>query len=179
MQASEIDRIERELEIKLPDAYRKALLSYPIPAYAGNSETMFWDDAGRLIALNLELRNGRSPVDPWPVRFYALGQDDGGCSDALDLDDPEYGVFWFDRQHVDVEASSRSPEKIESWLMRQVKDYTSDLIDAGVDPDQSPEQRERIERENVGKGCSTLMIATIILAMVLLIGIAIGIFARG
>lgn len=178
MQPSDIAKIERELEIQLPEPYKKALLSYPIPAYAGNSETMFWDDADRLIALNHELRRGRSPVAPWPHRFYALGQDSGGCSDALDLDDPEHGVFWFDRQHVDAGTNSRSPEKIEAWLMRQVKDDTSDLIDAGVDPDQSPQQRERIERENVGKGCSSLMIVIVILAIVLLIGIAIGFFAR-
>jgi hypothetical protein len=178
MQAADIARIERELEIQLPEAYKKALASYPIPAYAGNSETMFWDDADRLIALNLELRRGHSHVAPWPVRFFALGQDHGGCSDALDLDDPEHGVFWFDRQHVDATTSSTSPEKIEVWLMRQVKDYTSDLIDAGVDPDQSPEQRELIEKEAVGKGCSALMIVIVILAIVLLVGIAIGIFAR-
>jgi hypothetical protein len=178
MQPTDIARIERELEIQLPEAYKKALASYPLAAYAGNSETMFWDDADRLIALNQELRRGRSPVAPWPVRFYALGQDHGGCSDALDLDDPEHGVFWFDRQHVDATTSSISPEKIEAWLLRQVKDYTSDLIDAGVDPDQSPEQREQIEKESVGKGCSSLMIVVVILAIVLFVGIAIGYFAR-
>ena len=178
MQPSDIARIERELEIELPEAYKQALASYPIAAYAGNSETMFWDDAGQLIALNQELRKGRPPVDPWPVRFYALGRDHGGCSDALDLDDPEHGVFWFDRQHVDATTDSRSPEKFEVWLMRQVKDYTSDLIDAGVDPDKSPEQREQIEKESVGKGCSSLMIVIVILAIVLLIGVAIGYFAR-
>jgi hypothetical protein len=178
MQASDITRIEHELEIQLPEAYKKALASYPIAAYAGNSETMFWDDAEGLIALNLELRRGRSPVAPWPARFYALGQDHGGCSDALDLDDPEHGVFWLDRQHVDATTASKSPEKIEAWLMRQVKDYTSDLIDAGVDPDQSPEHRELIEKESVGKGCSSLMIVIVILVVVLLIGILIGFFAR-
>jgi hypothetical protein len=178
MQDSDIARIERELGIHLPEVYKKALLSYPIAAYTGNSETMFWDDADRLIALNNELRRGIHAVAPWPARFYALGQDSGGCSDALDLEDPEHGVFWFDRQHVDAGANSRSPEKIEAWLMRQVKDYTSDLIDAGIDPDKSPEQRERIEKENVGKGCSGLMILIVALAIVLLIGIAIGFFAR-
>ncbi|RYD60296.1 MAG: hypothetical protein EOP83_19720 [Verrucomicrobiaceae bacterium] len=141
MKHSDIARIERELEIQLPEAYKKALLSYPIPAYVGNSETMLWDEADRLIALNLELRRGRLSVDPWPARFFALGLDDGGCSDALDLDDPEHGVFWFDHQHIDADIDTRSPEKIEAWLMRQVKDHTINLLDAGIDPDRTPEQR--------------------------------------
>ena len=90
MTVEDIKRVESALGITLPSAYSKVLAVFPVPAYAGNSEMMLWDDADALIALNRELRKGRSFEKPWPRRFFALGQDAGGCSDALDLDDPEF-----------------------------------------------------------------------------------------
>ena len=166
MKASDIERIEGELNVALPDVYKKA-------------ETMSWDDADRLIELNRELRTGRGAVEPWPARFFALGVDHGGCSDAIDLEDPEYGVFWFDRQHIQADAGARSAEKIEAWLLRQVREYTGELLDAGVDPGQSPEYRKAVQDRNAMGSCSTLVIVIVVLAVVLLIGIAIGVLVVG
>ncbi|MCP3958390.1 MAG: SMI1/KNR4 family protein [bacterium] len=97
MTPDELDRIESELGITLPELYRQAVDPYPIPALEGNTDWMFWDDAEALISLNRRMREGERFRDPWPARFYALGKDAGGCSDALDLEDPEYGVFERDR----------------------------------------------------------------------------------
>jgi hypothetical protein len=170
----DIESIESELGISLPPHYKKVVAHYPIPAYAGNVETMFWDDARKLIELNMELRKGRRFVDPWPVRFFALGTDAGGCSDALDLDDPEHGIFWFDRQHVTAGPADRSPEKIETWVARQIKELTADLMDAGSDPDGAPRQRKAQEERNYRHsafGCVVLIVAV---TAVLLLGIWIG-----
>ena len=162
MNQDDIFKIENELKINLPQVYKKHLLDYPIPAYAGNSETMFWDDAEKIIELNQLLRTDEKFRDAWPLRFYALGQDSGGCSDAIDLEDEEFGVFWFDRQHINVKPDERSEEKIESWIKRQIFDYTHNLKLDGIDPNGTPAERERIEKENSKGGCLGLIILIII-----------------
>jgi len=47
---NDVSRIESALLITLPAAYRELLTSVSVPAYVGNSDTAFWDDADRLIA---------------------------------------------------------------------------------------------------------------------------------
>jgi hypothetical protein len=135
---------------------------------------MLWDDADALIALNRQLREGRSFAKPWPRRFFALGQDAGGCSDALDLDDPEFGVFWFDRQHISVGAEERSPEKIEQWLTRQVRELSSDLAGDGIDPTASPEQRKQGEEKEYRSSKVAMLLFFGIVALALIVGLWIG-----
>ncbi|MCP3956295.1 MAG: hypothetical protein GY719_00430 [bacterium] len=111
--------------------------------------------------------------------FYALGEDAVGCSDPLDLEDPKYGVFWFDRQHVDVEEDQRSDEKLGAWIGRQIEDSRGDLEADGIDPDGTPEEKRAIEEEN-RKGCCLallvialvggLLCAAVVVAWDLLIG---------
>ena len=175
MTSEDIKRVESALEIKLPSAYTKVMTVFPLPAYAGNTEMLMWDDADALIALNRELRKGRSFVKPWTSRFFALGQDAGGCSDALDLEDPEFGVFWFDRQHVQVGESERSPEKIEAWLTRQVRDLSSDLAGDGIDPTISPEKRKEIEQKEYRSSNVAMLLFLGVIAIAVLVGFWIGI----
>jgi hypothetical protein len=52
MNQQDISKIEKVLQINLPKVYKEHLLNYPIAAYSGNSETMFWDDADKIIELN-------------------------------------------------------------------------------------------------------------------------------
>lgn len=174
MTPAELDRIEGELGIGLPETYRRAVDPYPIPALCGNTEWMFWDDADALIALNNELREGGRTRSPWPPRFYALGQDGGGCSDAIDLDDPEHGVFWFDRQHIDVSDGDRSDEKLSAWIARQIVDSTRDLEDGGIDPSGTPEERALIQERNSKDACLPLFL---LVAGVIAISILVWMFA--
>ena len=152
MTSDDLDRIETELGIRLPKTYRKAVDPFPVPALQGNTEWMFWDDADALIELNMQLREDEKFREAWPARFYATGEDAGGCSDAIDLEDPEFGVFWFDRQHVVVDDEERSSEKLDAWIARQIEDSTHDLEAEGIDPQQSPEERSIIEAQITRKG---------------------------
>ena len=174
MTADEINRIEQELGITLPPAYHDFLVPFPIPAFRGNNEIMLWDNVEEIVRLNKELREGDKHRDPWPKRFFALGEDSGGCSDAIDLDDPEFGVFWFDRQHIDLSEGQRSDEKLEQWLARQIKDITADLMADAIDPDAAP--KERREKESAGVKAQSLgcVLVLLILAAVLLIGVWVG-----
>ncbi len=174
MTAEDLKRLERELGISLPAAYTKVMMAFPVPAYERNTETLIWDDADALIRLNRELRAGRSFVKPWPRRFFALGEDAGGCSDALDLDDPESGVFWFDRQHVSAGDGDRSPEKIVAWLVRQVRDLTSDLAGDGIDPMASPERRKESEGRDSRSSNRAMLLFIGVVTVALVVGIWIG-----
>ena len=169
MTPADVDRIERELGISLPDTYRKALSDYPVPAFAGNSEVMFWDDADALIDYNRRLRAGEeSFVDPWPVRFFALGRDDGGCSDALDLEDELHGVFWFDRAHVSEEVASPSGEKLDQWISRQIEAMTEYLLELDVDIASEPAERiQKEEQQGKGFGWVIVLLFVLILAGIL------------
>ena len=64
MTEADLDRIERELDIRLPAPYRNFMAAFPLSACAGNAETELWDDADALIEVNRELRAGMKFVDP-------------------------------------------------------------------------------------------------------------------
>ena len=166
MTPNDIARIESELGIELPEQYRLAVDPFPIPALRGNSEWMFWDNPDKLIALNNRLREGERFLDPWPARFFALGEDGGGCSDAIDLEDSEYGVFWFDRQHIDVGATERSEEKIDAWIKRQVSDLEHDLEADGINPQGTPEEMHAILEKNSKGDCVSLLILAIVVGII-------------
>ena len=162
MTRDDITRIEFELGIELPEQYRQAVVPYPVPALRGNTEWMFWNDPNELIALNKRMREGERFREAWPPRFFALGEDGGGCSDAIDLEDPEYGVFWFDRQHINVSNSDRSDEKIDAWVKRQISDSKHDLEADGIDPQGTPEETRAIREENSKGGFIPLLIVAIV-----------------
>ncbi len=173
MTLQELTQIEEALEITLPSVYKRLMQDFPIPAYAGNTEISLWDDAKALIALNKRLRKKEFAREPWPRRFYAMGEDDGGCSEAIDLEDPEYGVFWFDRQHIGIEKDQRSPKILESWLVEEVRDYTQDLVLNGHDPMATPEQRDQEVEESSNYGCYIMIFIIIIGWIVASVGIAV------
>jgi hypothetical protein len=174
MKPGDIQRIEVALGIALPSSYAASMVPFPIPALEGNSDTGFWDDVDALIALNVELREPEGSRGPWPKRFFALGRDAGGCSDAIDLDDPEFGVFWFDRQHIDLAPDQRSEEAVNRWILRQTRDLTSDLAGDGFDPHGTPESLKATQDAKVKSGFSGCLIAVFVAIALIAIGILIG-----
>lgn len=146
MTSEDLARIESSLEIRLPDAYRRVLQSFPLPAYAGNSDTDVWDDAERLIELNRELRSGGSFVKPWPTHFYALGREAGGCSQALDLRTGD--LWWADRGHLDGAGSYKHTESFDAWAREYFGGLRSDLEGEGGDAAAPPEARAELEEKN-------------------------------
>ena len=74
MTDSDLARIELELGISLPLAYKTAVSPYPIPALSGNSESEFWDSASELIELNKTVRAGLHGLKPWPTWAFRSGR---------------------------------------------------------------------------------------------------------
>jgi hypothetical protein len=146
MNHEDVARIESSLDIELPDDYRRLLVAFPLPAYAGNVDTAFWDDADRLIQYNRELRKGGAGIKPWPVHFYALGRDEGGCAQAIDLRNGE--LWWMDHCHVEAAGSYRHEEPLKEWAAAYFEDLAADLEGEGGEPSGTPERRGEIEERN-------------------------------
>jgi hypothetical protein len=156
--AGDLTRIEAALGVSLPDVYRRLVVPFPIPAYAGNADTELWDDPDRLVELNRELRAGVAFVRPWPPHWFALGRDGGGSSVALDLRDPAGPVWWADRGHLDSGAGGPESPSLEAWAQDCLAGLRDDLADAGVDPDGPPEARERASEEAARAGCRCFLV---------------------
>src|SRR5262245_40213156 len=143
--------------------------AFPLPSYAGNVETAIWDDADRLVQLNRELRSGTRWVKAWPPHFYALGQDQGGCSQAIDLRTGD--LWWADRRHLDGAGSYKHPEPFEEWAKEYIDGLRQDLAGEGGDPAGTPRQRAEFESRNASATARALFI-------VLLLIVAAGIWWR-
>ena len=146
MTGNDAARIESSLQVTLPAVYRDLLTSFPLPAYAGNTNTAFWDDADQLIQLNRELRSGTSGVKAWPTHMFALGRDAGGCSQAIDLRSCE--LWWADRGHLDATSSYKHRESLKEWAAEYFQGLGEDLTGEGGDPAGTPQQREVVETRN-------------------------------
>lgn len=150
MTEPDLSLIEQTLGIRLPEAYRRTMLAFPVPACAGNHDTELWDDASELIKLNQELRAGRSFVEPWPAGYFALGTDAGGCTQALSLSDGT--VLWADRCHLPAEGDRGQVEPFDSWAARYVAGLRADLEGEGVNPDGDPAEARKVQEANEKEG---------------------------
>jgi hypothetical protein len=123
MDNDDLDRIEKALSIRLPQAYRKSVAPFPIPGEAGNTDSQVWDDADRLIALN---QRHRTEIDKWPPWLFVIGQAEGDpCGYAVDTRTPDCPVWWLEQMRR-VPSSGPSGGPFERWFAQWVKDIESD-----------------------------------------------------
>jgi len=108
MTDSDIMLIERELGISLPESYRQAVCPFRIPALVGNTDCQLWDDAKRLVELNLQLRAGSRARPAWPAYLFAVGNPHGDELIAVDTRSGHGPVWWLDHGCVDSKSSYQS-----------------------------------------------------------------------
>jgi len=138
------------------------VVPFPIPAYAGNTDTELWDDPDALIELNRELRSGYCSAAPWPEHMYAIGRDGSGCASAIDWRDPMGPVWWADRCHLDVVGTAPESPSLSTWAEQHLADLRVELEEKGVGADGSPEERDTADGVIARAGCIlTLAIAGI------------------
>jgi len=107
MQNEEMRVLESELDIELPGVYRDFLLSYPenlLQTSVPNFELL--NDAKELICLNREVE--RSHMNEWNSSFFVIGS--SGCGDyyAIDVDEPDGEVYFWNHELGRVELGEGS-----------------------------------------------------------------------
>jgi hypothetical protein len=164
MTDEDLRRIEAELSITLPEAYRAVVRAFPVPAHVGNDETPIWDDAAALIRLNQELRAGKIGK-PWPPELFAVGAEDDGSRYALDLGSSDASVFWVDRV-LDGEHGKRVP--FAQFAEQTFSELRADLEANGVGPKATREKRKAAEDQAVKSeflGCIVAPVAAFVLLL--------------
>ncbi len=106
MDQENLDKIEVELQIKLPSKYREFMSSTDDEVFKGNCDTDIWDDAEEIIKRNKELRLGQNMggKKPWPHNLFFIGDPLTACGNAIDINDDRTPVHWID--HCDIPAKS-------------------------------------------------------------------------
>lgn len=169
MTNDDVTKIEERLGLRLPEAYRQFVTPYPIPALAGNTETELWDDAERLVSLNLELRAGSNIRKAWPAHLFCVGELDGESYVAIDVRETNAPVWWVDHGHLDGGGSGRTHDRLADWAGEYIEGLRSDLAGDEYDADGTPDElKARQEREARGanRGC---IIALVVITSVFLV----------
>lgn len=139
MTEQDLLRIERELEIQLPDDYRKAVLNYPIRADRGTMDSWLYDNAEALVKLNREYRNGFSGLPPWPAHYFIVGETD--CMPYfVNLTKSPSPVFSAD--HGNLQSLNTEAETLSAW----VEAFLKEMQDDGGDPDAERRDNEKLRK---------------------------------
>jgi hypothetical protein len=168
MTVADIQHIQRELAITLPESYKRAVVPFRIPAMAGNTDSQLWDDAERLVTLNRELRAGSRFRPAWPEHLFAVGDPRGDEIIALDTRNPDGAVWWLDHGMVDHENSYESHSRFAGWVEEFYRDTRSDLEGDGFNVDGTPEALDADRGANANQsffGCIAAILF-IVLALV-------------
>lgn len=97
MTPEDFARIEGELSVSLPQAYREILLR---PEFQGEAAGFqeFSGDADEVIGLNLEVRQEGFYGAQWPEQYLVIGEDGAGNNYFTDLKRERPAVFLADHE---------------------------------------------------------------------------------
>ncbi len=94
----DIDRIERELDIELPEEYKSILLAYPFAHDSVVYEDDLFGDAATLISRNQESGQYGFMVHDWPSHYLVIGTDGAGNDFFIDLQAAGSAVYIADHE---------------------------------------------------------------------------------
>ena len=92
MVSDDLDRIERDLGIRLPGNYRALVLTYPLGLGASGPDYELLDDPAQIIAINQQFREHGFFGMPWPAHYFSFGGDCAGNAYYLDLRKEPFGI---------------------------------------------------------------------------------------
>ena len=119
MVSDDLDRIERELIVRLPGNYRALVLTYPLGLGPSGPDYELLDDPGQIITINRQYRDDGFFGMPWPAHFFSFGGDGNGNAYYLDLRKEPSPVYFAD--HEGSLYSEQWPS-LEVWLAEQIKE---------------------------------------------------------
>jgi len=117
--ASDLDRIERELALRLPANYRALVINYPDALGPSGPDYELLDDPQQLIDINKLYRAQGFFGMPWPEHYYSIGGDGSGNDYYLDLRVEPSPVYFAD--HEGSIYSEQWPS-LDAWLAERVKE---------------------------------------------------------
>jgi hypothetical protein len=134
MVSEDLDRIERELGIRLPGEYRALILTYPMALGASGPDYELLDDPAELVAVNRRFREQGFFGLPWPAHFFCFGGDGSGNEYYLDLRKDPSPVYFAD--HEGTLYSEQWPS-LDAWLAERLREQA----------EWEAEARQRAERK--------------------------------
>ena len=112
MTETTVGSIEDELGVELPDLYRDFLASYPKPLLATPAAGFEVQcDPARIVTMNKQIDENH--VEGWRDSFLAIGE--SGCGDyyAIDLNEDDGEVYFWNHETAEVEEDEGFPSLIE------------------------------------------------------------------
>ncbi|XAL99546.1 SMI1/KNR4 family protein [Phycisphaeraceae bacterium D3-23] len=123
MTNEEVNQIERELGIELPQSYRSAVVNMPIRAYDGTAYADVWYSADEIVGRNRELRSKRK----WPNNLFFFGTDGGGWQHALHLPTGSVHIIEFEDiasfREQNTQPNGESYIIFAQWYSDFIKEY--------------------------------------------------------
>jgi hypothetical protein len=169
MTEADLDTIESELSLQLPEAYRKAVCPFPVRAYIGNDDTDFWDDPKKIIELNRRVHE----KERWPANLFAVGCDPGGAMSAINLSSPDAEVWWVDRD-IRAPGTYATGQSFRDWAAELLESMRSGEYRDGFDPENDPpgtrEQNEPIKGVHV-LGCIGVIVVVAVVGALVIFGL--------
>ncbi len=135
MTETEVATVETELAVGLPSHYRKFLLNYPQSLLENKldlgwvkeppADRQFYNNPTRLIALNRDVRTPGTPWvgeagDPWPDKYFVIGDDQCGNYWCVDLLVTDPGVWFYDHEIGAFERRHGSLSEFTDSLLAEI-----------------------------------------------------------
>jgi len=142
---NDLNNIEQMLGLKLPQAYREILLSYPFDIDANIYDRDLYQSAASVIEQNQMYRKSGFFGQKWPAHYLVIGSDAFGNLHFLDLTQPKCLVFFADHEdtaYSDTIEAEEEAANLSDWVKHMQEQAAS--FQAQVEQLQrSAEERKR------------------------------------
>ena len=119
MNKNEIMMIEKELNISLPELYKKTIENNPLSdknRYSFVYDSLY-DDANEIIKMNINLRDNGLQNKKWPINLFAIGTNGVNCYYFIVLDEKDDGNIYFIS-----DEEKYNPQKVNKHLFKKSYD---------------------------------------------------------
>jgi len=128
MNIEDINRIETELNIKLPDIYKLKLTTIDykeIEDFKNNQDCYIWDDPSAIIKRNKEIRSNQGIYKDcdWPNNLFFIGDPLNCSAYAIELDSDKTNVHWVDHYKFDKDNPNIESQPFDVWFDEYISDY--------------------------------------------------------